>query len=95
MMHHRKADNSSQLSGGITDTIQSALGGGSKAEENEDDLDKAIDFVQHHILRQGAQSHESILEQLKDEQIARTIRAQYQNLTGREFPLKKGEKHWH
>ncbi|KAH7880099.1 uncharacterized protein C8R40DRAFT_1035369 [Lentinula edodes] len=89
-MHHRKADNSSQLSGGITDKIQSALGGGSEAEENE-----AIDFVQHHILRQGTQSHESILEQMKDEQIALTIRAQYQNLTGREFPLKKGEKHWH
>ncbi|KAJ3903347.1 hypothetical protein F5879DRAFT_761361, partial [Lentinula edodes] len=49
----------------------------------------AIDFVQHHILRQGTQSHESILEQMKDEQIALTIRAQYQNLTGREFPLKK------
>ncbi|KAJ3981576.1 hypothetical protein F5890DRAFT_1374421, partial [Lentinula detonsa] len=51
----------------------------------------AIDFVQQYILRQGTQSHESILEQMKDEQIARTIRAQYQKLTGHEFPMKKGK----
>ncbi|KAJ3781442.1 hypothetical protein GGU10DRAFT_366729 [Lentinula aff. detonsa] len=95
VMHHKKDGSSSRLGGGISDTIQSALGGGSAAEGKEDDLDKAIDFVQQHILRQGTQSHESILEQMKDEQIARTIRAQYQKLTGHEFPMKKGKKHWH
>ncbi|KIK64363.1 hypothetical protein GYMLUDRAFT_220855 [Collybiopsis luxurians FD-317 M1] len=94
-LHHKRPEDKVHHGGGISDKIQSALGGGSKAEESEDDLDKAIDFVQHHILRQGTQSHETILEQMKDEQIARTIRAQYKSLTGREFPMKKGEKHWH
>ncbi|KAF9056748.1 hypothetical protein BDP27DRAFT_1344994 [Rhodocollybia butyracea] len=49
------------------------------------EFEKAIDFVQRHIL----QSHESIVEQINDEQMAKTIKAQYKHLTGRGFPLKK------
>ncbi|KAF5370534.1 hypothetical protein D9757_010129 [Collybiopsis confluens] len=97
-IHHKQSDDSKTrphtLGEGLSDKIQSALGGGSKAEDNEDDLDKAIDFVQKHIFKQGSQSQETILEQMKDEKIASTIRAQYKGLTGHEFPLKKGEKRW-
>ncbi|KAJ4493280.1 hypothetical protein C8R41DRAFT_902689 [Lentinula lateritia] len=99
----KKGRYSSQFNGGITDKIQNDLDKGQLTLNIIDSIPlpslttssrlsyyTAIDFVQHHILRQGAQSHELILEQLKDEQIARTIRALYQNLTGREFPLKEG-----
>lgn len=52
----------------------------------------AIDFVQEHILKKGDQSHESFLEQMKDEQIASVVRKQYKERTGHEFPLKEPKK---
>ena len=51
----------------------------------------AIDLVQQHILKSGDQSHETFLEQMKDEQISDAIRRQYKNLTGHDFPLKDKE----
>jgi len=59
---------------GITDKINSALGGGAKGEAKEGKLDKAIDFFQEHVLKGGDQSNESALEQAKDNKIADTIR---------------------
>ncbi|KAF9064928.1 hypothetical protein BDP27DRAFT_1366826 [Rhodocollybia butyracea] len=64
--------------------VQSTLGGGSAGEESEE-FEKAINFVQQHIL----QSHEPILEQINNEQMAKTIKAQYKHLSGRGFPSKK------
>lgn len=49
--------------------------------------DIAVDFVQEHVLHQGSQKNESVLEQLKDEGISDTIRKQYKNITGKEFPI--------
>ncbi|KAF5386710.1 hypothetical protein D9615_002072 [Tricholomella constricta] len=71
---------------GLGDKINSALGGGRKAEEKEDTLDKAIDFVQEHVLKQGQQKNETAIEQLKDKQIADAIRGGFKNITGKEFP---------
>ncbi|PBL02943.1 hypothetical protein ARMGADRAFT_981894 [Armillaria gallica] len=71
---------------GLRAKVNAALGGGTQAEADEDHLDKAIDFVQQHIFRQGTQSHESFLEQMKDEQIANMVRKQYKEKTGHEFP---------
>ena len=48
----------------------------------------AIDFIQEHILRQGDQSNESALEQMKDEQISDAIRRAYKSVTGHELPVK-------
>ncbi|KAK0190575.1 hypothetical protein F5146DRAFT_559391 [Armillaria mellea] len=71
---------------GLRAKVNAALGGGTQAEADEDHLDKAIDFVQQHIFRQGTQSHESFWEQMKDEQIANMVRKQYKEKTGHEFP---------
>ncbi|TFK65343.1 hypothetical protein BDN72DRAFT_773479, partial [Pluteus cervinus] len=71
------------------DKINNALGGGAAGEAKEDGLDKAIDFVQEHILRQGPQRNESAFEQAKDEKIAQTIRHEYKKVTGLEFPIKQ------
>lgn len=48
----------------------------------------AIDFIQEHILRQGTQSNETALEQMKDEQIGLAIRTAYKQVTGHELPSK-------
>ncbi|TGZ76308.1 hypothetical protein EX30DRAFT_312620 [Ascodesmis nigricans] len=56
--------------GGLMEKLNEMAGGGRKAEEKEDGLDKAIDFVQEKFLGQGAQDNESALEQAKDKQIA-------------------------
>ncbi|KAF8978177.1 hypothetical protein BDQ17DRAFT_1205701, partial [Cyathus striatus] len=64
------------------------LGGGASGEKKEDGLDKAIDFVQEHVFKQGPQHNESAIEQMKDNQIADAIRDQYQKFTGKEFPIK-------
>ncbi|KAJ8508179.1 hypothetical protein ONZ45_g9522 [Pleurotus djamor] len=74
---------------GLGDKINNALGGGAKGEAKEDMLDKAIDLVQEHVFKKGPQNDESALEQAKDKQIADVIRDQYQNLTGKEFPVKE------
>ncbi|EEB93422.1 hypothetical protein MPER_07923, partial [Moniliophthora perniciosa FA553] len=65
------------------------VAGVKKSERYEHHLDKAIDFVQEHVLKQGAQDDESHLEQWKDDRIASTIRSQYKNATGHEFPVKE------
>lgn len=45
-----------------------------KAEAHEGKLDKAIDLYQEHVLHDGPQNNESLLEQAKDSQIASAIR---------------------
>ncbi|KAF8888249.1 hypothetical protein BD779DRAFT_1524353 [Infundibulicybe gibba] len=81
--HHQQEPPKPQ---GFTDKINNMLGGGAKGEQKEDALDKAIDFVQEHVLKAGPQHNESALEQAKDKQIADAIRGQYQKFTGKEFP---------
>merc|ERR1712063_101070 len=80
--------NKSESSGGWSDKFNTALGGGKKSEQNEDALDKGVDFVQERVLGQGAQDNESALEQAKDEQISDFIRGQYKGATGKEFFVK-------
>lgn len=50
--------------------MNSAAGGGKSSEKNEDQLDKAIDYVQENVMGQGKQNNESAVEQAKDEQIS-------------------------
>jgi len=59
---------------GLGDKLNHALGGGAAGEAKEGKLDKAIDLFQEHVLKEGAQHNESAMEQLKDKQIASTIR---------------------
>ncbi|RDB19478.1 hypothetical protein Hypma_013622 [Hypsizygus marmoreus] len=66
------------------DKIHSALGGGTAGEEKEGGFDKAIDFVQEHVFGAGPQDNESAFEQLKDKQIAETIKDQFRKVTGHE-----------
>ncbi|KAI4520616.1 hypothetical protein K523DRAFT_251751, partial [Schizophyllum commune Tattone D] len=73
------------------DKVNEAFGGGHKGEQKEDGLDKAVDFVQEHVLKQGDQKNESAWEQAKDEQISDTIRKTYKNATGHEFFVKDKE----
>ncbi|KAL5505061.1 hypothetical protein ACEPAH_7724 [Sanghuangporus vaninii] len=73
--------------GGLLDKMNNALGGGAKGEKKEDGLDKALDWVQEHILKQGPQTNESAVEQAKDEAITDTIRKQFKQATGHEFPV--------
>ncbi|CCO27519.1 hypothetical protein RSOLAG1IB_05645 [Rhizoctonia solani AG-1 IB] len=72
--------------GGIMGGINNALGGGQKGEQNEDLLDKGVDYVQER-MGGGDQSNESAAEQVKDEAISDTIRSQYKNTTGSDFPI--------
>ncbi|KAK7554562.1 hypothetical protein IWX46DRAFT_218870 [Phyllosticta citricarpa] len=74
------------------DKLNTAAGGGRESEKNEDKLDKGIDFVQEHIMKQGTQSDESAWEQKKDKMIADAIRGGYKSTTGHEFFLKEKEK---
>jgi len=69
--------------------VNEMAGGGQAGELKEDKLDKAIDLFQQHILKQGDQSNESAIEQLKDEQIANAIRKSFQSATGNELPKGK------
>jgi hypothetical protein len=72
--------------GWFSEKMNEMAGGGKKAELDEDGLDKAIDFFQHHMLKKGDQDDESAIEQLKDEQIATGIKLAYKNATGHDFP---------
>ncbi|EAU92197.1 hypothetical protein CC1G_08820 [Coprinopsis cinerea okayama7 len=65
-----------QSSGGFMSRVNEAAGGGRKAEQNEDFVDKGVDFVQEKFLGQGPQDNESAFEQMKDKQIADAIRRQ-------------------
>ncbi|KUI63110.1 hypothetical protein VP1G_10229 [Cytospora mali] len=60
----------------LTDRLNEGMGGGRKAEEQEDLLDKTIDAIQQYVLLEGPQQQESCLEQIKDKQIAQFIRNQ-------------------
>ncbi|CAI4211018.1 unnamed protein product [Parascedosporium putredinis] len=78
--------------GGFTDKLNNMAGGGARGEQNEDALDKGIDYIQEHVLGQGSQTNESAVEQMKDEKIADFIRNQYKSTTGSEFPVKDKER---
>ncbi|TFK37937.1 hypothetical protein BDQ12DRAFT_684370 [Crucibulum laeve] len=52
----------------------------------DDPLDKAIDFVQEHVFKQGSQKNESAAEQAKDAKIASGIKSLFKKATGKEFP---------
>jgi len=69
--------------------VNEMAGGGQAAELKEDKLDKAIDLFQQHILKEGNQSNESAIEQLKDEQIANAIRKSFKSTTGHDLPKGK------
>jgi len=69
--------------------VNEMAGGGRAGELEEDKLDKAVDLFQQHILKQGNQSDESAIEQLKDEQIAHAIRMSFKSVTGHELPKGK------
>ncbi|KAF7324656.1 Ribokinase [Mycena kentingensis (nom. inval.)] len=89
--HGEQHTSTSTGGGGFMDKINGALGGGAKGEEKEDGLDKAVDFVQEHILHQGQQSNETAMEQATDEQISDAIRRGYKDVTGHEFFVKDKE----
>ncbi|KAG7100184.1 hypothetical protein E1B28_001961 [Marasmius oreades] len=73
--------------GGLMGKFNNALGGGASGEKKEDGLDKAVDYVQEHVFKQGPQTNESAAEQMKDETISDSIRNQYKNMTGKDFPI--------
>ncbi|KAG6002497.1 hypothetical protein E4U21_003025 [Claviceps maximensis] len=85
----------SQKNGGIAgfaDKLNGMAGGGQKGEQNEDGLDKAVDFVQEKFLGQGDQSNESAAEQAKDEAISDFIRDKYKATTGKDFFIADKDK---
>ncbi|KAH8102026.1 hypothetical protein BXZ70DRAFT_1006653 [Cristinia sonorae] len=71
----------------LKEKLNNMAGGGAAGEKNEDKLDKTIDFIQEHILKQGDQSNESALENMKDEQISDAIRLAYSQVFGRDLPI--------
>ncbi|KAG7100185.1 hypothetical protein E1B28_001962 [Marasmius oreades] len=73
--------------GGIMGKFNNALGGGASGEKKEDALDKGVDYVQEHVFKQGPQTNESAAEQTKDEAISDSIRNQYKNMSGKDFPV--------
>ncbi|KAG6012221.1 hypothetical protein E4U54_007653 [Claviceps lovelessii] len=76
----------------LQDKLNGMAGGGKQGEENEDGLDKAVDFVQEKLLGQGDQSNESAAEQAKDEAISDYIRGKYKDTTGKEFFIADKDK---
>ncbi|KAL2257693.1 hypothetical protein VTK26DRAFT_9309 [Humicola hyalothermophila] len=79
-------------SGSFLDKLHGMAGGGPESEKKEDALDKGIDWVQEHVLKQGNQDNESVAEQAKDKMIAKAIRDQYEKATGKPFPIKEKEE---
>jgi len=73
--------------GKLSGMANNAAGGGQAGEQKEDGLDKAIDFVQEKVFKQGSQNNESAIEQAKDEQISDFIRDKYRGTTGKDFPI--------
>ncbi|TEB14136.1 hypothetical protein FA13DRAFT_1652005, partial [Coprinellus micaceus] len=73
--------------GGFMGSINERLGGVKSGEKKEDLLDKSVDFVQEHILKQGPQDNESATEWFKDEQISDSIRRAFKQTTGNDFPV--------
>ncbi|KAJ8085211.1 hypothetical protein PM082_004005 [Marasmius tenuissimus] len=79
--------NTAGSGGGFMGKLNNAMGGGAAGEKNEDALDKAVDWVQENVMKQGPQNNESAAEQMKDEAISDAIRDQYKNMTGKDFPI--------
>ncbi|KAK0662039.1 hypothetical protein QBC41DRAFT_359756 [Cercophora samala] len=71
----------------LLNKLHGVVGGGPESEKKEDALDKAIDLVQEHVFKAGAQTNESATEQAKDKFIADSIRDGYQKVTGKDFPI--------
>jgi hypothetical protein len=84
--------NTQQESGGFMDKLNGMAGGGAKGEQNEDALDKGIDYVQEHVLGQGQQNNETAAEQAKDEAISDYLRGQYKSTTGSDIPIEDKDK---
>ncbi|KAL0958705.1 hypothetical protein HGRIS_014036 [Hohenbuehelia grisea] len=80
-------NNSNDPKNAVMGALNTVMGGGKSAEEKEDMLDKAIDYAQEHVLKQGPQDNEDAVEQATDKIIAGAVRDQYKKLTGNEFPL--------
>ncbi|KAJ2915839.1 hypothetical protein MD484_g4565, partial [Candolleomyces efflorescens] len=57
----------------------------SSSGKKDDALDKAIDFVQEHALKQGSQKNESAAEQAKDDKIKSGIKSLYKMATGKDL----------
>jgi len=62
--------------GGLMGKVGGLMSGftGGSAKKDEDFIDKGVDLVQQHVLGQGEQKNESVLEQMKDAQIANMVR---------------------
>ncbi|KIY72644.1 hypothetical protein CYLTODRAFT_336181, partial [Cylindrobasidium torrendii FP15055 ss-10] len=73
--------------GGLMGKVNNALGGGQRGEQNEDGLDKGVDYAQEHVFGQGSQKNESAAEQAKDEHISDAIRKGYKGAVGKDFPI--------
>ncbi|RKO96169.1 hypothetical protein CXG81DRAFT_3125, partial [Caulochytrium protostelioides] len=58
---------------------------GASTREKDDALDRAIDFFQEYVLREGPQTNESTAEKIKDRMIAQTIKSQYKSIFGKEY----------
>ncbi|KAK3190645.1 hypothetical protein K4F52_003336 [Lecanicillium sp. MT-2017a] len=74
------------------DAVDNVAGGGKKSEEQEDAVDKGVDFVQEKVFGQGQQSDETAAEQAKDEAISDAIRDKYKETTGQDFFVKDKDK---
>ncbi len=57
-------------------------------------MGEGVDWVQEHVLGQGAQDNESAIEQAKDEQISDYIRGTYKSTTGSDVPIKDKERQY-
>ncbi|KAF8155429.1 hypothetical protein B0H34DRAFT_713234 [Crassisporium funariophilum] len=82
----------------VMDKVSKSGHGGSPAHAGDqtkptggksDPLDKAIDMVQEHVLKQGSQKNESAAEQAKDQKLASGIRKLFKMLTGKNVPGSK------
>ncbi|KAF9044078.1 hypothetical protein BJ165DRAFT_1528646 [Panaeolus papilionaceus] len=67
--------------------LDSVVGGGQKAEQKEDLLDKAVDLVQEHVFSVGPQNNETAVEQAKDKAIADGLRTGYKSVTEKDIPI--------
>ncbi|KAI5795989.1 hypothetical protein FPQ18DRAFT_237854, partial [Pyronema domesticum] len=52
------------------------FGGGRKAEDQEDMIDKGIDLIQERVFGAGPQDNEDAIEQAKDKMIGDFVRGQ-------------------
>ncbi|KAG8730189.1 hypothetical protein FRC11_007296 [Ceratobasidium sp. 423] len=85
--HPDQAHQQTSRSGGFMGLLNNAMGGGKTGKAKEDSLDKAVDWVQEHILGQGPQNNKWTLQQAEDKQISDFIHSQYKGVTGKDFPI--------